>query len=419
VAGAVVLAAGLTTLITLSVLRVTRLVVRYGSVATPAVTVVTAVWLVCWVLGAQLVPGVKVTSKGSAKMAVYHAMQIQDGLQDQRKFAQEASVDAFRDVPDERLLTSLDGKDVLLAFVESYGRVAVEHPEIASQVGAVLDDGNRRLKAKGYGARSGFLTSSTAGGGSWLAHATFLSGLWIDNEQRYRSLVSSGRMTLNRAFKRADWRTVGVVPGITKTWPEGTFFGYDQVYDAHDLGYQGPRFSWSTMPDQYTLSAFERLEHAKKDGPPLMAEIPMLSSHAPWASIPRFIGWNEVGDGSVYKGMPGAGNHPWPKQSEVRTQYGRSIEYSLNTLISWVETYGDKDLVLVFLGDHQPTPLVTGDGAGRDVPITIVAQDQAVLDKISGWGWQDGLKPGPDAPVWRMNDFRDRFLTAFSPEAKP
>jgi hypothetical protein len=43
----------------------------------------------------------------------------------------------------------------------------------------------------------------------------------------------------------------------------------------------------------------------------------------------------------------------------------------------------------------------------------VVAHDPAVLDKISSWGWQDGLKPDPHAPVWRMDTFRDRFLTAF------
>jgi hypothetical protein len=41
-----------------------------------------------------------------------------------------------------------------------------------------------------------------------------------------------------------------------------------------------------------------------------------------------------------------------------------------------------------------------------------------VLDRISGWGWQDGLKPGPQAPVSRMDTFRDRFLTAFGPQPK-
>jgi hypothetical protein len=84
-----------------------------------------------------------------------------------------------------------------------------------------------------------------------------------------------------------------------------------------------------------------------------------------------------------------------------------------------VETYGDDNLVVVFLGDHQPAPVVTGEGASRDVPITILARDPAVLDQISGWGWQDGLKPNPRAPVWRMDAFRDRFLTAFGPQTRP
>ena len=43
---------------------------------------------------------------------------------------------------------------------------------------------------------------------------------------------------------------------------------------------------------------------------------------------------------------------------------------------------------------------------------TIVAKDPKVLDRIAGWGWTDGLKPDPAAPVWRMDTFRDRFLAA-------
>jgi hypothetical protein len=78
-----------------------------------------------------------------------------------------------------------------------------------------------------------------------------------------------------------------------------------------------------------------------------------------------------------------------------------------------VRHYGGDDLVLVFLGDHQP-PVVTPQGAVHDVPVTIVAKDPAVLDRIAGWGWQDGLHPGAQAPVWKMDSFRDRFLTAFA-----
>ena len=55
----------------------------------------------------------------------------------------------------------------------------------------------------GFSARSGWLTSPTFGGGSWFAHSTLLSGLWVDNQQRYRSLTGSDRFTLTGAFHRA------------------------------------------------------------------------------------------------------------------------------------------------------------------------------------------------------------------------
>ncbi len=98
----------------------------------------------------------------------------------------------------------------------------------------------------------------------------------------------------------------------------------------------------------------------------------------------------------------------------MRANYRKSIEYSIEALTSWISTYGDENTVLVFLGDHQPAPIITGENASRDVPITIVAKDPAVLDRITSWGWTDGLKPAPDAPVWPMDAFRDRFLTTFS-----
>jgi hypothetical protein len=75
--------------------------------------------------------------------------------------------------------------------------------------------------------------------------------------------------------------------------------------------------------------------------------------------------------------------------------------------------------VLVFLGDHQPAPVVVGEGASKDVPITIVTRDRAVLDRVVSWGWQDGLKPAPNSPVWRMDAFRDRFLAAFGSQPGP
>ncbi|MFY1669718.1 sulfatase-like hydrolase/transferase [Plantactinospora sp. WMMB334] len=417
---AALLAVALLVLMTLAVLRLTRLVAEHRVAATRTVVALGAAWVACAVLGVQVVPGVAVAARNTAGLAHGRAHQVRDGLRHQQEFTRQVTTDAFRDVPGDRMLTALRGKDVLLVFVESYGRDAVEDPAMASQVGAVLDAGTRRMAAAGFAARSAFLTSPTTGSGSWLAHSTFLTGLWIDNQQRYRSIVTTDRLTLTGAFRRADWRTVGIMPGVTRAWPEGELYDYQKIYDARQLGYQGPKFSWATMPDQYVLAAFERYEHGAPDPAPLLAGITLVSSHAPWTPIPRLVGWDELGDGSVFAPMAREGEPKsvlWADPARARAEYARSIAYSLESLISFLERYGDDDTVVVFLGDHQPSPIITGTGAGRDVPITLVARDPAVLDRISGWRWQEGLRPGPRAPVWRMDAFRDRFLHAFGPTA--
>jgi hypothetical protein len=418
--GAVVLAVAVVALLTLSALRLSRVLDLHRATTTKAVALLTVAWLVCAGLGAQLVAPVPVAARSVAALAHEKALLVPASLQDERAFAAQAAVDAFHDTPRDQLLTGLRGKDVVLAFVESYGRSAVEDPRYAPQVDAVLDAGTARLAAAGFAARSGWLTSPVAGGSSWLAHSTFHSGLKIDNEERYRSLVASDRLTLGSAFRHAGWETADVMPGTNRAWPEGQFFGVDRIHDARTLGYRGPGFSWSPMPDQYALSAFERLERGRPDRGPLMGQVDLTSSHVPWTPVPRLVDWDAVGDGSVFGPQVQGVDPPdtvWKDDDRGRATYRKSIEYSLDTLVSYVQRYGDDRLVLVFLGDHQPAPVITGDGASHDVPITILSRDRAVLDRVSGWGWQDGLRPGPQAPVWPMEAFRDRFLTAFGPGA--
>jgi hypothetical protein len=415
----VLLAVGLPVLLARAVLRLSGPLRSRRASSVRAVVALSVLWIVCAVLGAQLVPGTPVADRNVSALAYDRAMMVRAGVLDQDKFAAEASIDAFRDTPTDQLLTGLRGKDVIVAFVESYGRTALESPEIAPQLGPVLDAGNSTLSAAGFSARSGYLTSSTVGSGSGLAHATLLSGLWIDSNRRWRNLTSSDRLTLSAAFQRAGWRTVGIMPGNTRAWPEGDFYRFDKVWDSRDLGYRGPTFSWATMTDQYAMAAFERLEHGKPDHPPLFAQINLVSSHAPWVPIPHPVDWNEIGDGSIFAPMAAEGaaaGDVWSDPARLRHEFGRSIGYSMDTLVSYLQRYGNDNTVLVVLGDHQPLPIVTDDSANRDVPISVVARDPAVLDRVAGWGWQDGLKPGPDAPVWRMDTFRDRFLTAFGPD---
>jgi hypothetical protein len=125
------------------------------------------------------------------------------------------------------------------------------------------------------------------------------------------------------------------------------------------------------------------------------------------------------GNGSIFNTHPGwTANHAeyWPIVTRVRQAYFRSLTYSLNTLISFVEHYAKKNLVLVVVGDEQPLALVSGQNASHDVPISIIAHDPSVLKRIGGWRWQPGLLPSPKAPVLRMSAFRNHFLTAYGPQ---
>jgi hypothetical protein len=406
----------------LAVRRLGRLVDTHRTGALRLVAAASLVWVVCLSLGVDVAPRLPVASTSAVTLTAQKATAVRAGIHDHDVFAAQMTVDPFRDTLPGDLLTALRGKDVIVVFVESYGKVAVEQsPDVA----AALEAGTSDLRTAGYSTRSAWLTSPTFGGISWLAHSSLQSGLWVNSQQRYDQLLDSTasdtpRLTLTRAFSLAGWRTVDVIPANRRDWPEGrAFYAYDDVYDARSLGYAGPGFGYAPMPDQYTLSAFDRLELQRENRSPVMAEIDLVTSHVPWAPLPRLVPWAAIGDGSVYLAQAGRARSReavWSSPAEVRTAYGQTVAYSLDSIVSFLRASVEDNLVVVMLGDHQPVSIVSGERASHDVPISVVARDPAVIDRIHPWGWQEGLRPDSAAPVWPMDRFRDRFLTAYGPE---
>jgi len=414
VAAAALLILAILAIPVLALLRVTRVAAGHRAWALRVATVLGVVWVALRVVGAP------VASSSAATLAVDEVQAVRAALASRAAFTRQIAHDRFSATPGNRLLTGLRGKDVMVVFVESYGRVAVQDSSLSPRVDAVLERGAAQLRAAGFSSRSAFLTSPTFGGLSWLAHSTLQSGVTVNGEWRYDQVVNKGRVTLTRAFKRAGWRAVGAMPGNRRAWPEGsTFYHYDQVYDRRNFGYRGPSFGLPPMPDQYTLLALQRHELAKRHRPPIFAEVDLISSHAPWTRIPQLISWDDVGDGSIFDRLPAEESTQaalFGDADRARAAYGHSIEYSLRTIFSFVRRYGGDNLVMVVLGDHQPATLVTGhDDPSHAVPISVIAHDPGVMDQIAGWGWQDGMLPSPQAQVWPMAAFRDRFLTAFGP----
>jgi hypothetical protein len=334
------------------------------------------------------------------------------------RFRAEEAIDPLRGSLPGKPLAGLGGADVTIVFLESYGRSALEDPRFDGEPKAVLAEMGPKLAASGVYTASGWLASPTRGGQSWLAHATLVSGLQIDDQLRYDLLMTGKRLTLTRLFTEAGYHTALIAPAITGGEPEATrFYGFDDALFADDLGYAGPPFGWVTMPDQFTLSAFQHWQqHQPK---PLFSEVVLVSSHAPWTPVPSMVDdWSKIGDGSIYRGLPATGGTPeqvWSDPNRIRTQYGLSMAYSLRALLDYVDRMLGDHTLMVVMGDHQPAPIVTGPGTPRDVPVHVFSRDPALVARFHDWGFLDGLNPPASGPVATMATFRDQFARSFSP----
>jgi phosphatidylglycerophosphate synthase len=407
--------------IAMAAIHLTAVAVRHRRGTVRGLVAVTAVWGLSAGLSLQLITGAPVASTSATGLAVAQVRAAQTALADPRVFEQETrSPDPEAAIPASNLLTGLRGKDVIIAVVESYGQTAVQGTSFSPGIDAVLQKQNSMLAGAGWSTQSAWLTSPTFGGISWLAHSTLQSGLWVDSNQRYNELLASQRFTLSDAFDKAGWHTVADDPSDNMAWAPGTYFyHYAQTFNRLNVGYQGPTFSYSAMPDQYTLSEFQRLE-LTPGHKPVMAEIDLTSSHIPWAPLPSMVPWSKVGNGSIFDTQPAqseSATRVWQSNNTVKQFYGQSIQYAMTAITSWVTELNDPNLVLILFGDHQPYTAVSGPDASHDVPISIITRAPSVLRQISSWHWRSGLQPAASAPLEPMDAFRNQFLNTFSSKA--
>jgi hypothetical protein len=362
------------------------------------------------------------------------ARQFADNRRRRTEFVVATADDPLNDWPSgtgetSRLFDKLDGADVLLIYIESYGRSAVEDELYTDTFVPLLETLDERFAEDGLHSRSGWMTAPMVGGQSWLAHATMLSGLWINDQAFFHLLVAEPRVTLVDMFNRAGYRTAAYMPAITLPWPEGRRYNFDRIYEVRDMPYTGPTWYWGTVPDQWVLDFMERGERSGAPGidgigigdpddrPPLFAMAALISSHAPWLPTPEVVPWEELGDGQIYERWANVGDPPhvvWRDQSRIQEKYRQSVAYSIEAVGDYVANFADDETLVIFLGDHQPATLITGMDASFDVPVHVVSGNPNLVDAFAELDFRPGLVPGPDAAVHTMDIFRNWMVTAFS-----
>jgi phosphatidylglycerophosphate synthase len=310
--------------------------------------------------------------------------------------------------------SALEGSDVLLVFMESYGRTTYDRPEFERALQPARERLDAAIHDTGRGVVSAYVSSPTFGGGSVLAHLSLLSGVDVRDQDHYALLMTQQRPTLVSLFKGAGYRAVAVMPGLRESWPEGEFYGFDKIYGADELDYQGPGFGWWRIPDQFSLAALDARELQPQPRKPVFAFFPTVSTHMPFEPTPPLQSdWPRMLSAHPFDAAPLQRSlTQTPVWTDMGKAYVSSVQYFLDTLSSYLRARPDSRFVLIILGDHQPAANVSGEGASWDVPVHVIARQPQILEALETNGFQAGLVPLRPA-AGKMSELGPWSLAAF------
>ncbi len=329
--------------------------------------------------------------------------------------ASGAGLDALGPPPViESDLARVAGADVFLIFMESYGAVSWESAALAETLSESRTRLAETIQGTGRQVVSALVESPTFGGESWLAHLSLLSGTEVRDNRTNARLLAQERDTLVTMFQRGGYHALALVPGMLVAWPEGAFYGYDDVYDYDRLGYQGPPFGWWSVTDQYALAMLDRHEIAPGARPPRFVFFSTISTHAPFTPAPPYqADWARVL--TPYPYDADVLDRAWSEQPDwmnLGPSYVQALRYAYATIGGYLRLRADRDLVLILVGDHQPPALVSGAGASWNVPVHVIAGRSELLRQLQSHAFRPGLAPG-DTAVATMHGLLPILLDAF------
>jgi len=311
-------------------------------------------------------------------------------------------------------LAALNGKDLKLVFVESYGATVFDNPESRERLAASREALAQAIQSGGRQVVSAFVRSPTFGGASDMAHLGLLSGIDLSDPLRHDLLLTTRRPTLLSLFRERGYETFGFYPALSWDWPERAFYGFDRFVDGPGLGYPGPHFGLWWIPDQYAIARFDELHPITPDTPPRFLFFPTITSHIPFRPVPpyqpdwaRLLSAEPFDAPDVDRAL--ADEIDW---TNLPPAYLRTIEYTYTWLAGYLREPAPRDFVLVLIGDHQPAGSVTGPGAPWDVPVHVITRDAELSKRFNALGFRPGLEPARPI-LGGMHELTQRLLDAF------
>jgi len=289
----------------------------------------------------------------------------------------------------------LNGAEVKILFLESYGATTYEHPEIIKVIDPVRTRFEQEANKQGRTVLSAFTRAATFAGASELSHMSLLSGIDLTDPLRHDLLLTTDRKTMIDTFETAGYRTIGLYPAMSWDWPEKSFYGFDHYQDAPSLSYQGPKFGLWWLPDQFVMARIDEMYPPSLTDKPRFIFYPTITSHIPFRPTPPYQpDWSRVTSATPYdedetaKAL--ADKIDW---TNLFPGYINTIEYTFKWLAGYEALPQVRENVLILIGDHQPASSVTGPNASWDIPVHIVTSNEVLLDRLRAAGFTDGVNP--------------------------
>jgi hypothetical protein len=316
-------------------------------------------------------------------------------------------------------LAALNGSDVNVFFLESYGQVAFTVPAISNPLQKSREKLQQQIAEAGMHVVSAYVGSTTYGGASELAHVAFLTGIDTGNPTVHDLLITTERPTLTGLFKQRGYEVHALYTALTWDWPEKKFYRFDQFSDARDLGYRGPKLGYWTVPDQYALARYAQLHPLTAQSPKRLMFFPSITSHMPFHPVPPYQSdWQKL-----------LSNEPFDAQQmqtvdeqredwfNMRPGYVGMMDYNYQWLGGMLAQPQQREALYIVLGDHQPAANVTGEGATWDVPVHIISTRPELLERFTRRGFVPGLTPR-EPQIGKIFDFTRILMTALSSDEK-
>jgi len=313
------------------------------------------------------------------------------------------------------LISDRGPADVLLMFAESYGAITFDNAQQAEALATPRNELTRAIQTSGRFVVSARVTAPTFGGSSWLSHAALLAGVDTTDPADHDLLLASQRPTLVRHFARNGYRTVGWMPGLKRPWPEGAFYGFDRLADDAGIGYKSMDFGYWRIPDQAAMALLQAQELDRSEQrEPRFAVFATTSTHAPFNPVAPFVtDWASLIRPDAY--APAEASATQMGSASLRqplTQYLASMRYQHAWISDYLQYWAPRPMVVVIVGDHQPPALVSGQGASWDVPVHVISDDPALLQRLLGSRFVPGLTP-PTQALGSMSALTSVLLEAF------